>query len=124
MLIISQALHSLEEYVFRLWEVFTPARIVSGLLSDNLTIGFLVANSVIVVFGFWCYFRPVRGAWKSARAIIWFWVLLELGNSIGHAYFAVERSGYFPGVVTAPLMFIISGLLFIKMLQNTSKVSN
>jgi hypothetical protein len=35
-LVIAQAAHSVEEYVTRLFEVFTPARFVSGLVSDDL----------------------------------------------------------------------------------------
>ena len=111
LLIISQALHSIEEYVYSLWEVFTPARVVSGLISDNLASGFIVINLSIVVFGFWCYFAPVRQSWPSARIFAWFWVLLELGNSIGHTLFAINQAGYFPGIYTAPLLFVFAGFL-------------
>ena len=40
MLILAQAAHSTEEYVFRLFDVFAPARFVSSLVSDNLAVGF------------------------------------------------------------------------------------
>ena len=41
-LILTQAAHSVEEYVFRLYDVFAPARFVSGLVSDNHAAGFAV----------------------------------------------------------------------------------
>jgi hypothetical protein len=41
-LVIAQAAHSIEEYVFRLYDVFAPARFVSRLISANLRTGFIV----------------------------------------------------------------------------------
>ena len=71
LLIAVQAAHSVEEYAGRLYEVFPPARFVSGLVSGNLSLGFLVINVAIVGFGAWCYFGPVRSGlgagWVVAR---------------------------------------------------------
>ncbi len=50
-LIAVQAVHSFEEYRGRLYEVFAPARMVSGLISDDLDRGFLIGNVVLVAFG-------------------------------------------------------------------------
>ena len=117
LLIISQALHSIEECYYSLWEVFAPARIISGLISDNLATGFTIANTSIVVFGFWCYFGPIRRSWASATIFVWFWVLLELGNSISHSYFAMARAAYFPGLYTAPPLFLFSCYLAYLLIQ-------
>lgn len=122
-LIIAQLLHSLEEYFFRLWEVFAPARVVSGMFSDNLTTGFVIANTLIVLFGFWCYFWPVRKAWDAARIFLWFWVLLALGNGIGHTILAIGQTGYFPGIFTAPLLLIFSGVLFGRLMATRNEGS-
>jgi hypothetical protein len=111
LLIVSQALHSVEEYVFQLWEVLAPARLISSLIADDLPVGFAIANSTIVAFGLWCYFWPIRQKWRSATVFMWFWALLELGNSIGHILFAVLEEGYFPGVYTAPILLILSVFL-------------
>ena len=54
-LILAQAAHSIEEYLAKLYEVFTPARLVSSVVSDNLAFGFFVANAALVAFGFWCW---------------------------------------------------------------------
>ena len=117
LLIFSQALHSIEEYFYSLWEVLAPARFICGLLSDNLATGFIIANASIVAFGFWCYFAPIRHVWAGATAFAWFWVFLELGNSIGHTIFAINQADYFPGLYTAPLLFIFSSYLAFQLLK-------
>jgi len=101
--ILAQAAHSVEEYVFGLYDVLAPARFVA-LFSGDLARGFAVANALIVAFGAWCYVARVRVGAPSARAFAWFWALLELGNGIGHTAFAMGAGGYFPGVGTAPLL--------------------
>jgi len=110
-LILAQAAHSTEEYFAKLYEVFAPARLVSSLASDNLAMGFLVANAALVAFGLWCWAFPVRLGWKSAGAVVWFWALLELGNGVGHAGLALTRKEYFPGVLTAPFLLLFAGWL-------------
>lgn len=122
LLIASQSLHSIEEYIFRLWDVLAPARYVSGLFSTDLALGFGLANFAIIAFGLGCYFAPVRRQWQSACAFMWFWALLELANSIGHSLFALSIAGYFPGLYTAPLLFLGSTALLFRLLQNDHRV--
>ena len=117
LLIVSQAMHSIEEYFYSLWEVFAPARFISGLFSDNLTVGFSIVNLSIVAFGVWCYFGPVRNSWSSATILAWFWVFLELGNSIGHTYFAINQEGYFPGLYTTPFLLVFSCYLAFRLVK-------
>ena len=50
-LILAQAAHSTEEYVFRLFDVFAPARFVSSLVSDDLAVGFALVNTGLILFG-------------------------------------------------------------------------
>jgi hypothetical protein len=108
LLIAAQAAHSVEEYVFRLFDVFAPARFVAGLVSRDPAFGFAVGNAVIVAFGLWCYVVRVRPSHPSARAYAWFWTGLEAANGCGHILFAAARGGYFPGVATAPLLVGLS----------------
>jgi len=111
LLVLAQAAHSIEEYVTRLYEVFAPARFVSSLVGDDLSLGFLVVNASLVAFGLWCWAVPVRRGWRAARGLAWFWALLELGNGVGHSVFALSRGGYFPGVLTAPLLLLLAAWL-------------
>jgi hypothetical protein len=96
-LVAAQAAHSAEEYVFRLFDVFAPARFVSSLFSSDSSQGFAIANAILVLFGVWCYWARVRRGHPSARAFLWFWAFLELGNGLGHGLLALGRGGYFPG---------------------------
>jgi len=73
LLIVAQAAHSVEEYAFRLFDVFGPARFVSGLFSDNIARGFAVANIGIAFVGVWCYVARVRTPHPSERAYAWSW---------------------------------------------------
>ena len=108
-LILAQGAHSIEEYVTKLYEVFAPARFVSSLVSNDLALGFLILNTALVTFGLWCWAVPVRSGWQAAGGLVWFWTILELGNSIAHSALALSRGGYFPGVVTAPLLLLFAG---------------
>jgi hypothetical protein len=66
-LVATQAAHSIEEYFGRLYEVFPPARFVSGLISQDLQLGFIIVNVALVGFGVWCWLSPVR---RRSRLLI------------------------------------------------------
>lgn len=116
LLILAQAAHSIEEYLGRLWESFPPARFVSGLISRDLELGFLAANVAIVTFGVWCFLWPVSRRWRSATAIAFGWAAIELVNGLGHPYWSLRQGGYTPGVVTAPVLLVLSIVLFRQLL--------
>jgi hypothetical protein len=118
LVVVAQAAHSVEEYTTRLYEVFAPARIASGLVSEELAVGFLAVNAALVAFGVGCWALPVRSGWRSARAVAWFWALLELGNGLGHSALALSRGGYFPGVLTAPLLLASGGWLALRLARH------
>jgi hypothetical protein len=112
-LILAQGAHSVEEYVTKLYEVFPLTRFVSGLVSSDLGLGFLVLNTALVLFGLWCWAVPVRSGWRAAGGLVWFWTILEIANGIGHCALAWLRSGYFPGIVTAPLLLVVAVWLMV-----------
>lgn len=111
LLIAAQAAHSIEEYVFRLFDVFAPARVVGALVSSDTARGFALVNAGLVVFGLWCYLARVRPARSSARAYAWFWTCLEFANGVGHVMLAAVQGGYVPGVGTAPALVALSSYL-------------
>ena len=113
-LVIAQAAHSIEEYVFRLYDVFAPARFVSGLISTNLRTGFIVFNLAFVAFGFWCYAVPVRRALPAAIPLMWVFIVVEILNGIGHPVISILERSYIPGTITAPFLFIIAVYLSIQ----------
>jgi hypothetical protein len=107
-LIFTQSAHSIEEYVGRLWESFPPARFLVSMISTDHELGFIVANCALVAFGLWCLVFPVRKEWRSAPRFIWFWIVLEIINGIGHPAWTIRQGGYTPGVLTAPILFVIA----------------
>jgi hypothetical protein len=119
---VAQAAHSTEEYLGRLYEVFAPARFVSGLISHDLERGFLIFNALLVSFGFWCFLWPVRRGWSSAVPLAWLWVAIELLNGIGHPVWSLRQLAYTPGVATAVILLIID-LDLIRQLRALGRVS-
>jgi hypothetical protein len=110
-LVCLQTLHSLEEYRGRLYDVFPPARLVSGLFSADLRRGFVTANVLLVAFGFWSVWWPVRHRWPSRDAFVGVWIVVETINGIVHPAWSLLNGGYTPGVVTAPLLLVTALLL-------------
>jgi hypothetical protein len=51
-------------------------------------------------------FGPARPAVR--RAVAWAWALVEIANGFGHIALSVAAGGYFPGLVTAPLLLAAS----------------
>jgi hypothetical protein len=115
-LVAAQTAHSVEEYLGRLWEVFAPARAVTGLVSSDLERGFLIVNVGLVAFGFWCVLWPVRRGWRVAVPLAWLWVGLELVNGIGHPLWSLRQLRYTPGVATAPVLLVLALLLARRLL--------
>ena len=103
-----QAAHSIEEYVGRLYDVFPPARFVSGLISAVPQRGFVIFNVALALFGIWCFVWPIRRRWPSFKAFGWFWVAVELLNGIGHPLWSLEQLRYTPGLITAPILLILA----------------
>jgi hypothetical protein len=110
-LIVVQTVHSVEEYVFGLYDVFPPARLLSGLVASDRQLGFAVLNVLLVLFGVWCYVWPVRRGWSVAVPLLWAWVIVESTNGIVHPTWSVVQRSYTPGVVSSVLFLPVAGLL-------------
>jgi hypothetical protein len=122
-MILAQAVHSVEEYVFRLYDVLAPARYVSSLFGVDRQIGFVIVNSALVLFGLWCWWarvRPGRGGW---RGLAWFWAFLEVANGSAHLALAALAGGYFPGLATAPLLLGLGGWLAWRLSRGLAEVA-
>jgi len=107
-LVLAQAAHSFEEYHGRLYDDFPPARFLSGLVSNDLTRGFVILNIAIALFGLWCFLVPIRRRWPSSAAIAWGWVIVELVNGVVHPLWSLRQLAYTPGVATAPVLFVLA----------------
>ena len=122
MLVLIQGVHSVEEYFGRLWEVFQPAKFLSGLVSNNLETGFLIINIGLFIFGIWSWAVPVRKDYSIARSTIWIFIVIEMINGIGHPVWAIYEMSYVPGLVTAPILLILAIYLFREIRKNQTAV--
>ncbi len=114
LLVLTQGLHSTEEYIGQLWENLPPATFLCSLVSDDLEAGFLVINVGLFVFGLWCWLFPIRNNYSYALSLLWFWIVLELINGIGHPIWTLMQRGYTPGVLTAPALLVVALFLLHK----------
>lgn len=106
LLILLQGLHSVEEYYGGLWEVLTPARIVSEAVSSNPEVGFIIINTGLFIFGLLCWLLSSRQKKISYQALIWIWIVAEVFNGIGHPLLTLRRGNYFPGLYSAPFLLV------------------
>jgi hypothetical protein len=99
--------------------VLAPARAVSGLISTDRRVGFVIFNAALVAFGLWCWLVPMRRGRSSARTLAWAWAVLEVGNGMAHVLWALSAGAYRPGLYTAPLL--IAAALFLAAQLQTSR---
>jgi len=107
LLILAQGVHSVEEYFTRLWEVFYPARFISNLVSNDLEIGFLIINVSLFSFGVFSWFIIARKNNIASRTLIWFFIILEFINGIGHPIWALFEMDYVPGLVSSLIILFL-----------------
>ena len=120
-MVFVQALHSIEEYFGRLCEVLPPAKFFSRLVSENLEKGFLIINIGLFIFGLSCYFFIINRNNFFGSTVIWFWIVIEMINGIGHPLWALIEKAYVPGVATAPFLLILAVYLSYLFVYNDSK---
>lgn len=122
-LVLGQAAHSVEEYAGRLWESFPPARFITGIVASDREVGFLIVNVALVTFGLWCWLWPVRREWRSARMLVWVWIVIELINGVGHPLWSMRQGGYTPGVLSAAILLVLSLMLATRMIGSSPQPS-
>ncbi len=98
-----QTVHSIEEFIFKIYEVSPQMQLVFQHAPDLAKPAFVASNLLLNLFGFICFFYWVRPARQAARRIIWLWVGIQLATVAGHFIWAMKARGYHPGLVTLPL---------------------
>ncbi len=114
-LVLLQAVHSVEEYAFKFYEVFPPAQWLNQAFPGIARPGFVAFNIFLMLFGLWCFFRRVVPSSLTARLWAWVWVTIELYNGIAHPAWAVAIRGYNPGLATSPLLFAVALYLALRL---------
>ena len=115
LLIILQAIHSAEEFIFRFYERFPPMKLVFQDVPHLAKPAFAISNTLLFCIGLVCFYYWVRPVRKGARTIIWVWIIIESFNVIAHFVWAALIQGYNPGLVTVilfvPVLIYLSHLM-------------
>jgi hypothetical protein len=113
--VLAQSAHSVEEYAFRLYDVFPPARLLVSLFSNDPRTGFIIFNILFDAFWFGCYLWPVRRRWPAAVPLMWVLTVIEAINGIVHPAFSIAVGGYTPGLITSLVLLPLALLLARRM---------
>lgn len=117
---IAQALHSMEEMYTHLYDFFwtatglfqrylpfLPQCKMSAEVFAILNMGFIVIILATVPF--------VESNRRWAILLAWCWAVIEVLNGLLHMIGVVVFSGYVPGALSAPVLFIVGGLLIVRL---------
>lgn len=114
-LIVLQALHSIEEFIFKFYEVFPPMVLLYRNAPHLARPAFIMFNALLVLVGLTCLFRWVWPARRGARTVVWAWIGGEAINALAHLVWAILIRGYNPGLMTGlgfvPVVVYLSYLL-------------
>ena len=105
MLIVLQALHSTEEFIFKFYDVFPPMVVLYRDHPQLARPAFIVFNVLLFIVGLICLFYWVWPGRRGARTVVWVWVGGETLNVVAHSAWAILIAGYNPGLVTG-IMFV------------------
>jgi len=117
LLALTQGIHSIEETIGKLWDVFPPATYLSGLVSTDLKTGFIIINVSLFIVLMLTWLSTFNKDW-SVGGLLWLWVVLETINGTGHIVWGMIEGSYVPGLATAPILLFLA-LLLAKLLLKT-----
>jgi hypothetical protein len=123
LLVLGQVLHSLEEYVGRLWESFPPAAALTRLVSSDAETGFLILNIGLNAAGAAAWAWAVARRRPVAAGLAWTFVVIECVNGVGHPLWSLRQGAYTPGVATAPILLVLA-LLLMRALRREARSSS
>lgn len=107
-LTVVQAIHLVEEIKAGFRKKFPLGPVPRWLMIAGNVILYLYAAAT----GYLVYTGKGAGL-----TMAWIFALLMLGNALGHLAIMLIRKKYFPGGYTAPLLFLISIYLIVRLAQ-------
>jgi hypothetical protein len=109
-----QSLHFMEEFVTHFPERF-PALLGLPPWSESFFVTFnLIWLSVWILSAI-----DLERGYRLALFPVWFFAIAAIANGIAHPMLAVISHGYFPGLVTAPVLGVLGVLLWLRLLALT-----
>jgi Protein of unknown function with HXXEE motif len=108
--IAAQCLHFMEEFVTRFHDRF-PALLGIPSWPDNFFVVFnLIWLSVWILSAI-----GVQKGYRFALFPAWFFAIAAITNGIGHPVLAFVARGYFPGLITSPVLGMLGLLLWLRL---------
>ena len=109
-----QCLHFLEEFITHFENRF-PALLGLPPWPESFFVGFnLIWLSVWILSAI-----DLERGYRFALFPAWFFAIAAIVNGIAHPVLAVIAHGYFPGLVTSPVLGILGVLLWLRLLRLT-----
>src|SRR5260370_27784647 len=89
LLIILQAIHAAEEFIFRIFERFPPMRFLYQNAPYLAKPAFAIFNTVLVLVGMGCFYYWVQPARNGVRVVVWLLVIIQPLNVVSHLVWVV-----------------------------------
>lgn len=102
-MIVVQAVHAIEEFLFHFWDVFPPMRAVYGGTPGPGERVFIAFHALLIGIGLWSYRRWVRAGGASARTVVRWGIIVQSFTVLLHAAWFLTELRYQPGLATTPL---------------------
>jgi hypothetical protein len=113
--LLFQSLHFAEEFATRFFDRFPP---VLGLSPWSPTF-FVIFN--LCWIGIWiCAAFGLQAGYRSAFFPVWFFAIAAITNGLAHPILSLRVGGYFPGLLTAPLLGVVGILLWSRLIAATT----
>ena len=109
-----QSLHFMEEFVTHFEDRF-PALLGLSAWSVN----FFVAFNLMWMSAWILSAAGLQRGNRVALFPVWFFAIACVANGIAHPVLAIAAHGYFPGLITSPILGVLGVLLWIRLLQST-----
>lgn len=117
--LVLQSAHFLEEYATRFYERF-PSLLGLNPWSGTFFVAFNASWLIIWVTAALCLQSESRLTFFP----LWFLAIVMIANGVAHPMLAVLVGGYFPGLITAPVLGIAGVVLWKRLLALTQRVGH
>jgi Protein of unknown function with HXXEE motif len=109
-----QSLHFMEEFVTGFEQRF-PALLGLPAWSER----FFVAFNLVWISTWILSAVGLQRGYRAALFPVWFFAIAAMANGIAHPLLAVVAKGYFPGLITSPVLGVLGVLLWRRLQELT-----
>jgi Protein of unknown function with HXXEE motif len=112
----AQCLHFTEEFVTRFQDRF-PVLLGLPAWPENFFVAFnLIWLSIWILSAI-----GLQRGYRFTLFPLWFFAIAAVVNGIGHPVLALVARGYFPGLITSPMLGVLGVLLWLRMQALTTR---